>query len=82
MKFSADNYASRAIIYAKIAKALKASQWNKILDSAFGYISIYSNPRSNGSQSDNTVQDLTGIDDAADPAKMADLDEDSDLGDD
>ena len=81
-KFSADNYASRAIVYGKIAKALKGSQWNKILESAIEHINIYANARSNGSQSDNRVYDLTGIDDEADASKMAELDEDSDLADD
>ena len=82
LKFSADNYASRAVTYAKIAKALKSSQWTKILDSSLEHISIYANARTNGSQSDNRIHDLTEIDDDVDTAKMADLDEDSDLADD
>ena len=68
-------------VYASVVKNLKESQWAKILDGAMKHMQMYSmRSISSGSLSDVPVYDLTGEDsDTVDPAKLAALDQDSDL---
>ena len=78
--FSGDNFSDRVAIYSKIARGMRESQWDKLINDigeAYEALNKRENPAIEIDLTGDEESDMGG--EFVDPSNLADLDEDSDL---